>query len=108
MSESASVPMMITRTPGAGEVVAVSERASEPVTSHANTERQRGDRVNALRVALLGCGVVGTQVVRLLTENAPDLAARVGAPLELAGDPVLPGFRIPVADLFPPPDEPTA
>ncbi|GAA0430343.1 homoserine dehydrogenase [Acrocarpospora corrugata] len=38
-----------------------------------------------LKVALLGCGVVGSQVVRLLTEQADDLAARVGAPLELAG-----------------------
>ena len=38
-----------------------------------------------LRVALLGCGVVGGQVVRLLTEHAEDLAARVGVPLELAG-----------------------
>ncbi|WP_455578011.1 homoserine dehydrogenase [Actinomadura luteofluorescens] len=38
-----------------------------------------------LRVALLGCGVVGTEVVRLLNEQADDLAARVGAPLELAG-----------------------
>jgi homoserine dehydrogenase len=38
-----------------------------------------------LRVALLGCGVVGSQVVRLLAEHAGDLAARVGAPLELAG-----------------------
>ncbi|WP_084693067.1 homoserine dehydrogenase [Actinomadura atramentaria] len=38
-----------------------------------------------LRVALLGCGVVGTQVVRLLEEQRADLAARVGAPLELAG-----------------------
>jgi homoserine dehydrogenase len=38
-----------------------------------------------LRVALLGCGVVGSQVVRLLDEQAADLAARVGAPLELAG-----------------------
>ncbi|MFL6056896.1 MAG: homoserine dehydrogenase [Actinoallomurus sp.] len=38
-----------------------------------------------LRVALLGCGVVGTEVVRLLHEQADDLAARVGAPLELAG-----------------------
>src|SRR5437773_9835670 len=55
------------------------------MTNHANAERQRGDRVRALRVALLGCGVVGTQVVRLLTENAADLAARIGAPLELAG-----------------------
>ncbi|MBW8483925.1 homoserine dehydrogenase [Actinomadura sp. PM05-2] len=36
-------------------------------------------------MALLGCGVVGTEVVRLLNERAGDLAARVGAPLELAG-----------------------
>ncbi|MGN6605457.1 MAG: homoserine dehydrogenase [Jatrophihabitans sp.] len=40
---------------------------------------------DALRVALLGCGVVGSQVVRLLDEQADDLAARIGAPLELAG-----------------------
>jgi homoserine dehydrogenase len=38
-----------------------------------------------LRVALLGCGVVGSEVVRLLHDSADDLAARVGAPLELAG-----------------------
>ncbi|WP_069386646.1 homoserine dehydrogenase [Cellulosimicrobium cellulans] len=38
-----------------------------------------------LRVALLGCGVVGTQVARLLTQEAEDLAARVGARLELVG-----------------------
>jgi homoserine dehydrogenase len=42
-------------------------------------------RGEPLKVALLGCGVVGTQVVRLLTEHQDDLAARVGAPLELAG-----------------------
>jgi homoserine dehydrogenase len=40
---------------------------------------------DALKVALLGCGVVGTQVVRLLDEQADDLAARIGVPLELAG-----------------------
>src|SRR5690606_18880581 len=39
----------------------------------------------ALRVAVLGCGSVGSQVVRLLEEQADDLAARVGAPIELAG-----------------------
>ena len=39
----------------------------------------------ALRVAVLGCGSVGSQVVRLLDEQAADLAARVGAPVELAG-----------------------
>ncbi len=38
-----------------------------------------------LRVAVLGCGVVGSQVVRLLTEQADDLTARIGTPVELAG-----------------------
>ena len=38
-----------------------------------------------VRVALLGCGTVGSEVVRLLHDNADDLAARVGAPLQLAG-----------------------
>jgi homoserine dehydrogenase len=38
-----------------------------------------------LRIALLGCGVVGSQVVRLLSEQADELAQRIGAPLELAG-----------------------
>ncbi|MBB5960396.1 homoserine dehydrogenase [Saccharothrix tamanrassetensis] len=38
-----------------------------------------------IKVALLGCGTVGTEVVRLLTDQAADLTARVGAPVELAG-----------------------
>ncbi|WP_432543211.1 homoserine dehydrogenase [Kineococcus sp. SYSU DK002] len=38
-----------------------------------------------VKVALLGCGVVGAEVARLLTTQADDFAARVGAPLELAG-----------------------
>ncbi len=38
-----------------------------------------------LNVAVLGCGVVGSQVVRLLDEQAADLAARVGAPVRLVG-----------------------
>ena len=38
-----------------------------------------------VKVALLGCGVVGSQVARLLHEQAGDLAARVGAPVELVG-----------------------
>jgi homoserine dehydrogenase len=38
-----------------------------------------------LRVALLGAGVVGGAVARLLTEHADDMAARVGAPLEIVG-----------------------
>jgi len=45
-----------------------------------------GSAVTApLRVGLLGCGTVGSEVVRLLHAHADDLAARVGAPLELAG-----------------------
>ncbi|WP_328349067.1 homoserine dehydrogenase [Micromonospora sp. NBC_00421] len=38
-----------------------------------------------MRLALLGCGTVGSEVVRLLHTQAADLAARIGAPLEIAG-----------------------
>ncbi|TCB89274.1 homoserine dehydrogenase [Micromonospora zingiberis] len=38
-----------------------------------------------VRLALLGCGTVGAEVVRLLHEQSADLAARIGAPLEIAG-----------------------
>ncbi|MCI1261708.1 MAG: homoserine dehydrogenase [Tetrasphaera jenkinsii] len=38
-----------------------------------------------LRVALLGCGVVGSAVARRLVEHADDLTARVGVPLEIVG-----------------------
>ena len=38
-----------------------------------------------LRIALLGCGVVGSQVARLLSEQADDLTVRAGARPELAG-----------------------
>ena len=48
-----------------------------PVASH--------DSEPPLKLALLGCGAVGSQVVRLLHEHAEDLAARIGAPIELAG-----------------------
>jgi homoserine dehydrogenase len=46
-----------------------------------------------LRVALLGCGVVGSEVARLITEQAADLRARVGRPLELVGIAVRKGDR---------------
>ncbi|MDO4887492.1 MAG: homoserine dehydrogenase [Actinomycetaceae bacterium] len=38
-----------------------------------------------VRIALLGCGTVGTQVARLLGEQAEDLQARAGAQLEIVG-----------------------
>lgn len=39
----------------------------------------------AINVALLGCGVVGTEVARILTQEAQNLSSRVGAPLNLIG-----------------------
>jgi len=42
-------------------------------------------RRREIGVALLGCGVVGSQVARLLDAQAGDLAARVGAPVRLRG-----------------------
>jgi homoserine dehydrogenase len=44
-----------------------------------------GNDTMVVRVALLGCGVVGAEVVRLLHEQAEDLTARIGAPVELVG-----------------------
>ncbi|MFD1861018.1 homoserine dehydrogenase [Aeromicrobium camelliae] len=38
-----------------------------------------------LRIALLGCGVVGTEVARVLTSDAEEFARRIGAPVELVG-----------------------
>ncbi|NEK57388.1 homoserine dehydrogenase [Geodermatophilus sabuli] len=38
-----------------------------------------------LKVALLGCGTVGGAVLRLLDQQAEDLAARIGRPVEVAG-----------------------
>ena len=46
--------------------------------------RTTGERAT-LNVALLGCGVVGSAVYRLLTEQSADLAARAGARLEVVG-----------------------
>jgi homoserine dehydrogenase len=41
--------------------------------------------MRTLKVALLGCGNVGAQVARILTEDADALAARTGARLQLSG-----------------------
>jgi homoserine dehydrogenase len=40
---------------------------------------------DALKVALLGCGTVGGAVLRLLSEQSDDLAARIGRRIEVAG-----------------------
>ena len=41
--------------------------------------------MKTLKVALLGCGNVGSQVARILLDDADDLASRIGARLELTG-----------------------
>ncbi|GLY99663.1 homoserine dehydrogenase [Actinoplanes sp. NBRC 103695] len=38
-----------------------------------------------MKLALLGCGTVGSEVVRLLHDQADDLTARIGAKLEVVG-----------------------
>ncbi|BDZ42948.1 homoserine dehydrogenase [Paraoerskovia sediminicola] len=53
--------------------------------SPAGSETTDPGATTPLRVALLGCGVVGTQVARMLVERGADLAARAGAPLQLTG-----------------------
>lgn len=70
------------------EPVSSASASSESVSSESAPSAPAtapGPSGTTLRVALLGCGVVGSEVVRLLRENAQDLAARAGASLELAG-----------------------
>ena len=57
---------------------------AEGVIVMSETEAARQD-IRPLRIALLGAGSVGSQVARLLIENKSELAARVGAELELVG-----------------------
>jgi homoserine dehydrogenase len=46
-------------------------------------EAPRGAR--PIRIAMLGCGSVGTEVARFLVRDAEELGRRVGAPIELVG-----------------------
>ena len=39
--------------------------------------------MKTLKVGMLGCGVVGLQIARLLINNKADLSSRAGANLEL-------------------------
>jgi homoserine dehydrogenase len=55
------------------------------LTSVQPTPLLDGPVLTPLRVALLGCGVVGSEVARLITGQAEDLRARIGRPLELVG-----------------------
>lgn len=41
--------------------------------------------VDAVKIAVLGAGTVGTEVLRLLHDNSTDFAHRVGAPVEVIG-----------------------
>jgi homoserine dehydrogenase len=59
-------------------------RANQAVPTGAR-ESGKSPRGAPLRIALLGCGSVGSQVARLLAEQSADLAARAGGPLEIAG-----------------------
>ena len=77
----------VPRPPVVGVKQGGSDRAGSPGDRGrpaAARRRDRGDRWNsvmsdALRVALLGCGTVGSQVARLMNDQADDLAARIGA-----------------------------
>jgi len=51
---------------------------TEDMGQHAGAPRELG-------VAVLGLGNVGTEVVRIITENAIDLRERIGAPLVIRG-----------------------
>ena len=70
---------------GAGEAAGWETPAvtdGPPSPSGATGRRSGG---GPLGVALLGCGVVGSEVVRLLDSHAADITARIGVPLRLVG-----------------------
>ena len=46
-----------------------------------STDQERGPG-RPVGVALLGCGTVGSEVVRLITTQSQELTSRVGAPVE--------------------------
>ncbi|WP_422626214.1 homoserine dehydrogenase [Rhodococcus sp. (in: high G+C Gram-positive bacteria)] len=49
------------------------------------TELETGRSRRSVGVAVLGHGTVGAEVVRIIRDDAADLEARIGAPLELRG-----------------------
>ncbi|MDQ3955379.1 MAG: homoserine dehydrogenase [Actinomycetota bacterium] len=51
---------------------------------HTSSEHARRPSGAPVRVGLLGCGVVGAAVARVLLEQGPALEERAGAPVELA------------------------
>ena len=57
----------------------------DPIRTKGAIVSETDKQTQPLRIALLGCGIVGTAVARLLTENAGDLMQRVGRPLEIVG-----------------------
>ena len=59
------------------EGVLMSEVQVHDTAEHSSSE--------PLRVALLGCGTVGSQVARMILTRGDDIIARVGRPLEIAG-----------------------
>ncbi|WP_238423182.1 homoserine dehydrogenase [Gordonia sp. 'Campus'] len=50
-----------------------------------NTSGASESNPRTIGVAVLGMGNVGAEVVRIITDNAADLRARVGAPVEIRG-----------------------
>lgn len=50
----------------------------------ADEDREKGEEMQALKVAMLGCGVVGTEVAARMQNRSEALAERIGAPLELS------------------------
>ena len=59
-------------------------RDMRPAVSKHRAGAYAGDILKPVRIALLGCGTVGTGVVRLMRANAAKYSRMLGAPLELA------------------------
>ncbi|GAA1481861.1 homoserine dehydrogenase [Gordonia sinesedis] len=59
--------------------------ASPPSAESQSAQATSEERARTIGVAVLGMGNVGSEVVRILSEAADDLRARVGAPMQIRG-----------------------
>ncbi len=60
----------------------MNQPADSAGVERAVAKARAGQRV---RIGLVGCGVVGTGILRLLRDNAETIEARLGAPIEVVG-----------------------
>jgi Uma2 family endonuclease len=90
-----------------GDFVPVApEMAVEVVSPHELAYTVFSKIEQYFRAGVLAVWVVLPNVRQVYCYTSPTAVRILSRDNELTGDPIIPGFRLPLADLFPPPDEP--